>query len=351
MDTELFVRHEFNFTNVTDIEIDDILITGIQSFFYILLILTALVGNSLVILSVIKHKNLQIQENCYVVSLAIADLFIVIVMAFNACNQLFGQWLFGPFMCNLFNSLDVYFSTVSIFHLCCISVDRYFAVKKPLKYPLIITKKVISFTLITIWILPVSISFIPIFMGWHTYIFELNNKEECEFKVNKTYSVISSTISFWIPCIIMFYTYYQIFLEANKKEKQVISQNRVIAMIRRGNIENSNETCPVEIPCNTDNPVTNVDEENINIRREYRAAKTLGITLGIFIICWTPFFIWYISTAFCGESCASTNKLIIVILFWIGYANSIFNPIIYAYFNTNFKKAYLDTMKWVFLQK
>lgn len=54
--------------------------------------------------------------------------FILLValcaMTFNASVELSGKWLFGPFMCDVWNSLDVYFSTASILHLCCISVDR-----------------------------------------------------------------------------------------------------------------------------------------------------------------------------------------------------------------------------------
>lgn len=55
-----------------------------------------------------------------------ADMLVALcAMTFNASVELSGgKWMFGPFMCNVYNSLDVYFSTASILHLCCISVDR-----------------------------------------------------------------------------------------------------------------------------------------------------------------------------------------------------------------------------------
>lgn len=64
--------------------------------------------------------------NYFVVSLAMADMLVALcAMTFNASVELSGgKWMFGPFMCNVYNSLDVYFSTASILHLCCISVDR-----------------------------------------------------------------------------------------------------------------------------------------------------------------------------------------------------------------------------------
>lgn len=69
-----------------------------------------------------------------------ADMLVALcAMTFNASVELVGRWIFGPVMCNLWNSLDVYFSTASILHLCCISVDRYYAIVKPLDYPLIMT--------------------------------------------------------------------------------------------------------------------------------------------------------------------------------------------------------------------
>uniref|UniRef100_A0A182SRV8 G-protein coupled receptors family 1 profile domain-containing protein n=1 Tax=Anopheles maculatus TaxID=74869 RepID=A0A182SRV8_9DIPT len=55
-----------------------------------------------------------------------ADIMVAMMaMTFNFSVQLTGSWKFGSFMCDVWNSLDVYFSTASILHLCCISVDRY----------------------------------------------------------------------------------------------------------------------------------------------------------------------------------------------------------------------------------
>jgi len=68
----------------------------------------------------------RVITNYFVVSLAMADMLVALcAMTFNASVELSGgKWMFGPFMCNVYNSLDVYFSTASILHLCCISVDR-----------------------------------------------------------------------------------------------------------------------------------------------------------------------------------------------------------------------------------
>lgn len=58
----------------------------------------------------------------------ISEIVALCAMTFNASVELSGKWLFGRFLCDLWNSLDVYFSTASILHLCCISVDRFLIV-------------------------------------------------------------------------------------------------------------------------------------------------------------------------------------------------------------------------------
>lgn len=173
-----------------------------------IIITGAVLGNALVIISVFRHRKLRIITNYYVVSLALADLLVALcAMTFNASVELTDRWLFGYFMCDVYNSLDVYFSTASILHLCCISVDRYYAIVRPLQYPITMTHRTVSFMLANVWVLPALISFTPIFLGWYTTAENLQyrreNPAECTFVVNKYYVIISSSVSFWIPGIVM----------------------------------------------------------------------------------------------------------------------------------------------------
>ena len=77
------------------------------------------------ILNVIFTYFFSIITNYFVVSLAVADMLVALcAMTFNASVEISGKWMFGSIMCDVWNSFDVYFSTASIMHLCCISVDR-----------------------------------------------------------------------------------------------------------------------------------------------------------------------------------------------------------------------------------
>lgn len=54
----------------------------------------------------------------------------------------------------------------------------------------------------------------------------------------------------------------------------------------------------------------------------------------------------YLTTSLC-KSCPSPDVLV-AILFWIGYFNSTLNPLIYAYFNRDFREAFKSTLNCLF---
>ncbi|XP_017761334.1 PREDICTED: octopamine receptor beta-3R-like [Eufriesea mexicana] len=209
--------------------------TTIKGVVIISIIVTALVGNALVIASVRRHRKLRVPTNRYVVSLAAADFLVAVcAMSFNASVELTGQWMFGRVMCDVWCSLDVYFSTASILHLCCISVDRYYAIVRPLEYPAIMRRLTVTCMLGSAWLLPALISFIPIFMGWYTtdeHLEKLSKHPEvCMFEVNRAYAVISSSVSFWIPGLVMIVMYCKIYKEAVRQREALsrASSNTVL---------------------------------------------------------------------------------------------------------------------------
>ncbi|XP_064485285.1 histamine H1 receptor-like [Ornithodoros turicata] len=74
-----------------------------------------------------------------------------------------------------------------------------------------------------------------------------------------------------------------------------------------------------------------------NLRQQKKAARQLGVIMGAFVLCWLPYIITFIVTAYCGE-CISAK--VHTVTMWLGYLNSTMNPFLYALCNANFKRAF-----------
>lgn len=120
---------------------------------------------------------------------------------------------------------------------------------------------------------------------------------------------------------------------------------------RKGSVGNDHQSTIVEIreikklsiQPDTDKKPNSVyqfieEKQKISLSKERRAARTLGIIMGVFILSWVPFFILYIVTPFCPTCCPSDQ--LIDFLTWLGYSNSMVNPFIYTIFNLDFRRAF-----------
>lgn len=91
-----------------------------------------------------------------------------------------------------------------------------------------------------------------------------------------------------------------------------------------------------------------VGKKLTKLAKERKAAKTLGIVVGVFILCWLPFFVVNIVVAFCGTDCIYRPQILVSIVTWLGWLNSAMNPVIYACWSRDFRRAFRRVLcTWV----
>ena len=79
--------------------------------------------------------------------------------------------------------------------------------------------------------------------------------------------------------------------------------------------------------------------QKVRMERERKAARTLAIITGTFIVCWLPFFTWSLARPFCAHTFQLPDALWHTFV-WLGYLNSLLNPVIYTVFNPDFRAAF-----------
>ncbi|XP_003460875.1 trace amine-associated receptor 7a-like [Cavia porcellus] len=276
----------------------------------------AVLGNLLVMTSILHFKQLHSPANFLIASLACADFLVgTTVMPFSMVRSVESCWYFGASFCKFHTCFDGTFCYCSIFHLCFISIDRYIAVTDPLVYPTRFTVSVSGMCIAFSWLLAVVYSFSVFYtgaaeVGLEELVSALTCVGGCQMAVNQNW-VLVNFLLFFIPTLVMISVYSKIFLIAKQQARKIEHL--------------SNKTA------------TSSDSYKDRVaRRERKAATTLGIAVIAFLISWLPYFIDSLIDAFLGFI---TPTYVYEVLVWIAYYNSAMNPLIYAFFYPWFRKA------------
>lgn len=204
--------------------------TALRWFVLVCFIIVTVGGNVLVCLAVGLSRRLWRIANCFVVSLAVTDLLLgLLVLPLSATVELrSGKWPLGGSLCNIYISLDVMLCSASILNLLAISVDRYLAISAPLSYSRRMTRPRVTLAMISIWALSLAVSFVPVHLGWNTADYRVQHADwgmadedkdgrYCQFEWNNNYVLIYAFSTFYLPLLLMCGMYLCIFRVARKQ--------------------------------------------------------------------------------------------------------------------------------------
>ncbi len=262
--------------------------------------------NLLVIISISHFKKLHTPTNLLILSLAVADMLVGLVMLIEATRLIEMCWYFGDTFCGLFLAITGLLISASLYNLILIAVDRYVAVCHPLLYQqkITTTKTVCVICISWLWSSAYNISFIT-----DNRYFDPSSRTsgcygECPFMVNSAWSMADLFLSFLFPCSVIIILYLKIFYVAHQQVKVINS------LMKSG-------TC--------------VTEGSTRRKSESKAALTLGIIVTVYLFCYIPYYILSLTVN------TVISFKIVRFLLWIVYINSGLNPLVYALFYRWFK--------------
>ncbi|XP_006895793.1 PREDICTED: adenosine receptor A3 [Elephantulus edwardii] len=278
----------------------------------ILIGLCAIIGNVLVIWVVKLNPSLHTTTFYFIVSLALADIAVgVLVMPLAIVISLGITTHF--YNCLFMTCLLLIFTHASIMSLLAIAVDRYLRVKLTVRYKRVTTQRRIWLALGLCWLVSFLVGLTPLF-GWNMkLITEYRNATyiPCQFYsvMRMDYMVYFSFFT-WIliPLIVMCAIYFDIFYIIRNKLNQNFSGFK---------------------------------ETGSFYGREFKTAKSLFLVLSLFAVSWLPLSIINCITYFHGD----VPQVVVYLGILLSHANSMMNPIIYAYKIKKFKETYLLIFK------
>ncbi|KAM6972980.1 melanocortin receptor 5-like [Aplochiton taeniatus] len=268
---------------------------------FLILGIISLLENILVIIAIIKNKNLHSPMYLFVCSLAVADMLVsvsnawetIVIYLLNNRQLVVDDYLIRH-MDNVFDSMICISVVASMCSLLAIAVDRYVTIFYALRYHNIMTLRRAGFIIAGIWTFCTGCGIIFIVYS------------------DSMPPIICLVTMFIAMLVIMASLYSHMFMLARSHVKRIAA-----------------------LP----------GYNSIHQRASMKGAITLTILLGIFIVCWAPFFLHLILMISCPRNLycvcfmSHFNMYLILIM-----CNSVIDPLIYAFRSQEMRKTFREIL-------
>nr|BAQ54887.1 opsin, long-wavelength sensitive type [Epiophlebia superstes] len=297
---------------------------GILGFVIGLLGFISYAGNSVVIYIFSTTKSLRTPSNLLVVNLAFSDFLMMLVMCpFMLINCYYETWVFGPLMCQIYAMAGSLFGCASIWTMVTISMDRYNVIVKGLAGQPLTTKKALLWNFL-VWVHATIWTILPMF-GWNRYVPEGNMTACGTDYLNKdwfsrSYILIYSVFCYWLPLLVIMYSYYFIVKAVAVHEKQMREQAKKmnVASLRTAEAQNTSAEC--------------------------KLAK-IGLTIiSLWFMAWTPYLIINFAGIF------ETMTISPLFTIWgslFAKASTVYNPVVYGISHPRYRAALMEKLPFL----
>ncbi len=264
-----------------------------------------------VILSILFNKPLHIPTFYFIVSLAMADLCV----GMTCLGKLLAPREASHDLCLLRIGAMLSPVCASMLFMFWIAVDRLLAISNALTYIQKMTSFRAIIAIFATWIYALIIGFMPL-MGWKH---EGSHAKYCSFMyvVDSGYIWFAFTGAFLLPVCANIIIYIKIFKVARRHIRKITSLESSV----RAQFEHKNSLRILS---------------RASFLRTFKAVKTLGVVTGCFLLTWGPFIFTTIVQNLC-DSCR-LKDVVGTYLLLLGICNSFLNPLIYGFWNRDFRK-------------
>ncbi|KPI93804.1 Orexin receptor type 2 [Papilio xuthus] len=342
-DADSFIEDEYIFDR-TDVRA--IFIT-----LYTIVFCCCFFGNLLVILVVTLSRRLRSITNFFLANLAVADLCVGVFCVFqNLTIYLIPSWVFGDFLCKMYQFVHSLSYTASIFILVVICTERYFAIIHPITCKQILTSTRLRLVILGVWITSAAYS-APKFIWVETITNNLGDGHteticiQHRMKYNsEIFDMVNFVLLYVIPLCIMTVLYARIAvglwqsshgLQQMGHTQCCGAQKNASATTNKSGSSKKNSKNQEGRNC------YHLSHLSRNVLRARRGVvRMLIVVVLTFAVCNLPFHarkMWqYWSTGYQGTS--DFSALLTPLTFLITYFNSGINPLLYAFLSKNFRK-------------